>query len=171
MTVRFLERHLLATITAYATTQLTSLGWVTGTINFGAPALTIINEHPDQDVDVQVAPQTLAITLGDSASEELYQLGGGLYCQPVPVFFDVYAQDASLAVALATDVRDLFKREIGIDYQEWYTGSGISLTGAWIIFQDTAGPQRPPRSEEAAAGDFRKHWRVVKTIAQVEFND
>jgi hypothetical protein len=171
MTVRFLERHLLATVTAYMTSYLTTAGWVTGTINFAAPALTIINTHPDADADVQVVPQTLAITLGDSPEEGLSQLGGGLYQIDVPVFFDVYSTDSSTVMALAADVRDAVKRQKGTTYQEWYTGTGVDVSGALIYFEHTVGPERPIASSMASNGDFRKHWRVVKTMACVEFLD
>ena len=169
--LRFLERHLLATVTAYMTWYLTNADWVSGTINFAAPPLTIINTQPDSDVDVQVVPQTLAITLGDSPEEDLSQLGGGLYEIDVPVFFDVYSTDSSTVVALATDVRDAVKRQMQIPYQEWYTGFGVAVPGAVINFEKAVGPERPPASILASNGDFRKHWRVVKVMACVEYLD
>jgi len=169
--LRYIERNLLASVTEYMRTSLTTLGWITTPINFAVPALSIINENPDVDDDVQVTPQTLAITLGDSTTEQLYQLGGGVYTQPIPVFFDVYAVNSSVAVALASDVRDLIKREQYITYQEWYTGSGVPIDGALAYFCNVMGPSRPPASEQAQSGDFRKHWRVVKAMIELEFGD
>lgn len=171
MTIRFLERHLLATVTDYMTSYLTNAGWVSDPVNFDAPPLTIINVHPDADVDVQVAPQTLAVTLGDSPEEGLSQLGGGLYEIDVPVFFDIYSTDSSTVMALAADVRDGVKRQQGTTYQEWYRGVGVDVPGALIYFEHAVGPERPAASVLASNGDFRKHWRVVKVLACVEFND
>ena len=168
--MRFRDRHVEATIAAYVRGGLSDLGWVSEPINFGATPLTWVDEVPTENSDVQVAPNTVAMTFGDIGEEGLEQLGGGLYSLNIPVFFDVFGDNGTIARCICSDILDLLKRDKVIPTLDWTTGTG-DQTAETILFDVVMGPERPPASEMASSGDFRKHWRVVKATAVVTYQD
>lgn len=170
--MRFRDRHVLETIKEFVTAELTTKGWVTDPRNFGTPALTVMTDsHPEDEEDAKVTANTLAVSLGDGAVEGEEQMGGGLYLARNPVFFDVYADNGTIARAMCNDIVDSLKRGKVIPMKIWTTGTGVLVTGEYIEFDSVEGPERPPASEMAIAGDFRKHWRVVKAFADSYYQD
>lgn len=164
--MRFRTRHIHKTICSYLETQMATLGWVNDPINFGASPLTFQEIQPDENGET-VTPNLLAITLGDVDQDTLEQLGGGVWNMPIPVFFDVYGDNGSVAVSIADDVRDLVSRGQIISVYDWTDPSNPVKQDDYIEFERVVGPERPQAS--IGSTDFRKHWRVVKGIARVYY--
>lgn len=171
MTLRYRERHVLETVKTFILAELTTKGWVTAPRNFGTLALTVMSDiHPEDEENVQVVPNTLAISLGDVDEEEEMQMGGGLYENRLPIFFDVYAENGTIARAICNDIAESINRGKVITLQDFTTGTGVDTTEV-IEFDEVVGPERPDASVMAQAGDFRKHWRVVKAFAAAHYQD
>lgn len=164
--LRFRQRHVRQTIADYIQAGLTDLGWVDAPVNFGATPLTFQEIDAEETVQgQQVAPNTVSTTLGDEPDDETYELGGGLESVDLPVFIDIYAENHSLAVSIASDVKRLLKHKATpvVDY----TGTPTASATEYIEFESVIGPERPPAS--IGATEFKRHWRVVKAIAVVYF--
>lgn len=163
-TLRFRQRHVHRTIAAYIESALAELGWVVPPVNFGTVPVTFIEIQPDENGE-KVAPNTVAITLGDEPADEDLEMGNGLQGLDLPVFVDIYGVEQSVAVSIASDVKSVLKNAVIPLYD--YTGAPPVVTDDLIEFEDVTGPEKPAVAREAS--DFRKYWRVVKAIAHVEF--
>lgn len=160
---------------AYLTQQLDSNGWITPPVNFGTAAATIVAGLPDEQRDVQtgagtiatgVAPNTVAVTMGDEAEWVLHELGGGQYHVDMPVFVDVYGANSSVARSIASDVKTLLS-ERHIPLYDFTGPTPVHNGDDYIEFDVVIGPERPPASMQAT--DFKRYWRIVRGVATVYF--
>lgn len=165
--MRFRTRHVHKTICDFLETQMTARGWVNVPINFGASPLTFMEIQPDENGE-EVLPNLLAITIGDVPEDNLEQLGSGIWSVPIPVFFDIYGDNGSVAVSIADDVKDLVSRNMAISVYDWTDPNNPVEQSDYIDFERVVGPERPAAS--IGSSDFRKHWRVVKGIARVYYS-
>lgn len=165
--LRFRSRHVHRTLAAFMEETLTELGWVTPPVNFGSSPVTFEEIQPDENGRV-VAPNTVAITIGDVATDELYELGGSLYHLLVPAFFDVYGVNASVAQSLADDIKEQVTRENIIPVYDWTNAAAPVKTSATIEFENALGPEKPQAA--AVSLDFRRFWRVVKVECHVYYH-
>jgi hypothetical protein len=165
--LRFRSRHTHKTIAAYIEEKFGELGWVTAPINFGTDAVTFEEIAPDENGKA-VKPNTVSIAIGDVAVDELYELGGGLYHFAVPVFFDVYGVNASVAQSIADDIREQVTREQIIPVYDWTLATAPVKTTSTIEFENVVGPEKPQVA--AASADFKRYWRVVKAEAHVYYH-
>lgn len=164
--IRFRSRHVRQTIADYIEAGLTDLGWVNAPTNFGAIPLTFQEVDPEEPQQgIQVLPNTVSTSLGDEPDDEEYELGGGLESVEFPVFVDVYAENNSMAVSIASDIKQLLKHTV-IPVTD-YTGTPTPHPTEYMEFESVIGPERPPAS--IGATEFKRHWRVVKAIAVVYF--
>lgn len=172
-TVRFLYRHVHRTICAYTEEKLALRGWPrkvkTGlqpTVNFGATPLTFQEIQPDEN-GIPIKGNTVAITPGDEAADELEELGGGFWHVPIPFFFDVYGDDQSISKSIASDVKALITRGVVIPLYDWTTGLPVRVPESYVEFEFVTGPERPVAAQTAT--DFRRWWHVVKCEAHTYY--
>jgi hypothetical protein len=165
MAIRFRTRFMQATLTNHIRDGLAELGWSGDDVNFGTTPVTVVDYQPDERDSVP-AQNTVAVTLGDvpeSAEEELGGASGGLSSVDYVLFVDAYMAEQALSVAIADDIRDLLEYQY-IDLIDQITGQPVP--GTRIGFEETLGPQRP---DGAGSDNFRRHWRVVKSIARLYY--
>lgn len=163
--IRHKQRHIHRTLVEEVTTALTAGGWVNQPTIFGAISATILDTMPDergQDVN----PNTVAVSMGDEGPQDDEELGaeqGGLVSVTIPVYVDVYGENQTISIALASDVKDaLYARRV-LALRDWSQPGAPAVEGTYIALEDIAGPERP----QAASGiaGFKRHWRVVKALA------
>lgn len=166
MSLRFRARHVHKTVADYVEAQLTSLGWVTTPVNFGTTPMTFLEFQPDL-AGLTIAPNTVAITLGDEPAADDEELGDGLRVIRFPVFVDVYGENQSIASSIASDVKRLLEDAYMPVLDFTSQVNGVATTEYLELDKDDLLVERP----DAAAGlaDFRRHWLVVKAMAQVHY--
>lgn len=177
MSLRFRYRHVHATLFDYVRSSLIDLGWGNAAlpaddpanlaVNFGTPAATYIDNQPDE-AGVAVAPNTIAVTLGDEPAAEDLELGGGLLEVAFPVYVDIYGQNQSIAVSIASDVKAMLEDHFLTVCD--YTARPPAPTDEVIeIDKEDVDVSRP----QAAIGsqDFKRYWRVVRARARVHYID
>lgn len=158
MALRHRSRHLRATFYNKVVADLTTLGWVTGPINFGGTAVTVIDYQPDERNE-PIVTNTVAVSLGDvvnDVDEELGAQAGGLRSAFYPVFIDVYMIEQALSDAICDDLRDMFDNAI-FPLINQITGSD---SGETIEIEEVRGPDRPAAA--AGADQFKKFWRIMR---------
>ena len=166
--LRFRGRHVQQTIASYVAQQMDTLGWVSAPINFAGTPMTFIESVPEETAaNTAVAPNTLAITLGDEPDELEEQLGGGLYTVRYPLFIDIYGESYSGSRSIAIDVKDILTRK-SIPVFDW-SAVPTQVLGSWIEFENVRGPGTPQGSLNASG--FRKFWRTVTGQALATFSD
>ena len=166
MAIRHRSRHLRATLFHKVIDDLTTLGWVTAPVNFGADPVTVLDYQPDERQQA-VVKNTVAVSLGDvvnDVDEELGASGGGLRSAFIPVFIDVYMAEQALADAICDDLRDIFDNQI-FPLIDQVTGAPsvdplTALPNAQIEIEEVLGPDRPAGA--AAADQFKRYWRIIK---------
>jgi hypothetical protein len=173
--LRFRSRHVHATLFDYIKTNMMTLGWgdaslgpddeANAAVPFNSTPITWVQDVPDEN-SVDVAPNTVAITLGDEDMDRLGQLGGGYYWLQIPLFLDAFGVDQGTAVSIGSDLKSLVNFQMTIPLFD-YTVSPAVESGDVITFETTMGPERPPASQ--AAADFRRNWRAVKCMLQVQY--
>lgn len=165
--LRFRSRHVRRTLAAFVEETLAELGWVNEPVNFGSLPVTFEEIQPDENGKA-IAPNTVAVTIGDVAADELYELGGGLYHLLVPAFFDVYGVNASIAQSIADDIKEQITRENIIPLYDWTIATAPVKTTSTIEFENALGPERPVAA--AVSQDFKRFWRVVKVECHVYYH-
>lgn len=171
---RFRYRHVHQTICDYIKAQMMALGWgdaglpladpANAAVPFSATPLSYMEVQPDEEGQ-PVAPNTLAITLGDGGLDALEQMGGGFYDLDIPIFFDVYGENQGIAVSIACDIKEIVNYEPTILVNDYTSSAAGTPTTEQIRFEDVYGPERPPASQVST--DFRKHWRLVRGTVHV----
>lgn len=164
--MRFRQRFVQKTIATHLEGQLVALGWVNAPINFGATAVAVIETDPE-DLPAALKSNTVAISMGDEAEDTVEELGGGFYSVETPVFFDIFGDSHAVAVAIASDIKEMYTRGKRLTVQDWTTGSAVPTT-EYIDFETVVGPIRP-QGTLGASDPFLKHWRVVKAMAVVYY--
>jgi hypothetical protein len=152
------SRHVHATVYNRVVSGLTTLGWVTGSVNFATTPLTLLDFQPEER-GVTIVPNTVAVSLGDVEKDSLEQVGGGLWSRRYPIFIDVFGVEQSITDAICDDVRECFP-EPGLTFQLVDQSTGFDVTDALLEAEILLGPERP-----AIAGtftDFRRNWRVMR---------
>lgn len=172
--LRFRSRHVQETIASYLKQYLAQLGWVDAPVNFGTTPVTFMLFPPEDEraTKGEIPPNRIAITLGNEPDELEEQLGGGLYSVAYPLFVDIYGEHFSISRSIGNDVKDLLTRK-AIDLFDWTladeTHAPVQVPGAWIEFNNVAGPRMPAGATTAEG--FRRYWRVVQAVALTTFSD
>lgn len=167
MTTRFRSRHLHATFVHHIAAQLGALGWSTPPINFGTTAITVTDYLPDDRIGA-IAPNTVAVSLGDFVRDEEEELGsaigGGVRSAPYQVFIDVYMAEQALSHAICDDIRDIYT-DTTIMLVDQVTG--LDVFGSPIEVESVLGPERP--SQVLGAEQFKKYWRTMRLDTRLYF--
>jgi hypothetical protein len=163
VSLRFRYRMVHQTVAEYVQTALVDLGWVDAPVNFGTTRVTFLDFQPDEAGRV-VAPNTVAVTLGNEPSSVDEELGGGLASIDFVVFVDVYGANQSVAVSIASDVKDVLE-DAGMPVIDFILTQPSSER--ILVDKDSVVVEKP----DAASGatDFRRYWRVVKATATVYY--
>lgn len=166
--MRFLQRSVRQTVVDYVKGELAELGWVEEPINFGADPVVFIEVDRQERVD-RIDPTTLSVWIPGESQDRLTELGGVLYQTNIDIVLDIYAEKAAYAIALGSDLKDLFRdRAIPlIDHGAATPPSTpvqagtIEFRGAWL--------DRP--SAPVNALEFRGKMRTVRLYCLVTFED
>lgn len=164
--LRHYPRHVHRTLFNHLEAELDGLGWTDALATpFGAPVVTLV-DAPMVDGDQirkQAAPGKVFVTLGDEDPPDAEELGGPLSMQRVPIFVDAFMDAHGHAVALASDIRDIFLGRIGgkrvlpvVDQ-----GTGVAVPGWSMEFCDVQ-RETPPLN-------LALHWQVVKVTCEVTY--
>lgn len=169
--LRFRARHVHRTIYQYVATSLATLGWPDVTaaeagtvVNFGSNGLTFMEFTPDES-GIKIAPNTVAITLGDEPAARDWELGGGLRALPFPVHVDVYGANQGIATSIASDVKTLFEDRY-MQVKDFTADPPVDSQEYLEFDKDDVSITRPPGT---GATDFRRYWRVVNTTARIYY--
>lgn len=164
--LRFRIRHVHKTIADYLEQGLADLGWVAPPINFGSVPITFLEFQPDE-AGKTIAANTVAITLGDEPASQDQELGDGLRAIEFPVFVDVYGANQSIAASIASDIKDLLE-DVYMQVRDFTTDpAGVETSEYLELDKDDLSIEKPAAA--AGVSDFRRYWRVVKTIARVHY--
>lgn len=165
--LRHAGRHIHKTVLDYLDVQLTALDWRSATNSpFGATPITMISRPVvmGDRLDEAIKPGVVAVSLGDELASTMEEVGGPLAVQEYPFFIDIFQDNEATAVALATDVRDIFmgrlpgtKRFLPVKNG----ATGATVPGWQIEFEDV----ERVRPETA----MPYHWQVVKVTATTYF--
>jgi hypothetical protein len=175
MALRFRNRHVHATLYSYVRSRLVELGWgdsslpannpANATVNFGTNAATYHDIQPDE-AGLQIAGNTIAITLGDEPGNTDWEMGTDLRLVEYPVYVDIYGTNQSIAQSIAADVRDVLD-----DHYMWvkdFTQRPPVDTAEQIeLLHEDIEIRRPQAS--LGSTDFKRYWRVVRAIARVYY--
>lgn len=164
--MRHRSRHLHATFLDLTISGLTTLGWITSPVIFGTTPVTIVDYQPDVR-GVAIAPNTVAVTLGDAPADSDEELGGqsgGLRSGFYPIFFDAYMVEESLSLAMCDDIRQLFDLKIGqvVDH-----ATGTPDPQVQYQVEEMFGPEEP--ASLGSAEQFKKNWRVMRAGVRVYY--
>jgi hypothetical protein len=154
--MRFVTRHTHQTLVDHVTAALTTDGWVTGTINFGARPVTIQSIAPK--LPHAVSPNTVAISLDHAGPEQEAEVGGGLRSRSWNLFVDVFGEDWSTTAAIADDV---FRALSGLRLPVHDYALGVDTAN--LIEIDDMHIDEPP----AAGAIDHSSWRVVTGAIEV----
>lgn len=165
--LRHAARHVHHTVANEVQARLTDLGWtVEGDVPFGATKVTIIRTPAfvGSTLNKSITAGILSITVGDEFMPQMQELGGPLASQEYPIFFDVFQDSHSAAIAEASDIRDILlgrlpdtKRFIDVINQ----ATGMPVNGWRIEFEDVE------RVSPEIATPL--NWQVVKATAVAYF--
>jgi hypothetical protein len=148
--------------------QVTGLGWTNTppATPFGAPQVTFLRSLPREWEQLsRLESGRVAITLGDEMDALEEEMGGPLVSQEIPLFVDIFFDEDVHALALATDVRDIFKGRIG-------PGPYLNLLDfTQTVPTPVAGWQIELTDVERGAVDRRAGWQVVKVTASTFFQE
>ena len=109
--LRHASRHVHHSVADYLQAQLEELGWTDPDATpFGATPVTLIRTPAivGGALTEKITAGTVAITLGDEYGPDIEELGGPLHSQDYPLFVDVFQATSAEALALASDIRDIF---------------------------------------------------------------
>lgn len=183
--LRFRYRHVHATLYHYVRDGLVTLGWGDAAldesdpdndpINFDGTPITYIDFQPEE-MGETIVVNTVAVTLGDEPASDDQELGGGLQQLAIPVFVDVYGANQSIAQSIASDVKDLFE-DVYMQVKDFSATSLDEDNNPVSDPQDTNDQLELDKDDlmvekpqiALAAVDVRRHWRVVKTFARINY--
>lgn len=173
--LRFRYRHVHATMFDYVKTSLVGLGWgdaglpasdpANAAVNFATTPATYLEFQPDES-GVKIAVNTVAITLGDEPASEDEEMGPGLQLVRFPVFVDIYGANQAISHSIASDVKHMLENH----YQQVmdHTVSPPAPVDEQLeLDKDDVMVMKPQAA--LSAQDFRRYWRVVKTLARVHY--
>lgn len=166
--IRHKQRHIHGTIVNFVTDCLQRDGWTSDTPPFGATPVTILDYQPEEAGE-PIAPNTVAITLGDQGTDDENELGGrygGLLSVEIPLFIDVYGEKASIALAIASDLKDRI-RWANLPLVDQTNGQLVD--GMLIEIDPVMGPEAPGFSDQAGA--LKRNWRVLRARTTTYFQD
>ena len=167
--LRHAGRSVHKTVADYLEAQLAILGWKNPDATpLGAKAITI-TRNPiviGDQLDPAVTAGLVAISLGDEGASTMDELGGPLSVQEYPIFVDIFQDADATALALATDVRDIFMGRLPgtkrfLDVINAATGQPAD--GWQIEFEDVE--RIRPETPRLAVPP----WHVVKVTATTYF--
>ena len=165
MAVRFRSRALRATFFNRTVAELTTRGWITAPINFGADPISCIDYEPQERNEI-ITTNTVAVSLGDvvdDTDEELGALVGGLRSAFYPVFLDVYMATQAEADAVCDDLRDAYD-----GHMFWLVDPVTGLDSNQAIeIEEIFGPDKPAGG--AAINQFQQFWRVMRIGARLYY--
>lgn len=175
MALRFRYRHVHATLHSHLRSELVALGWgdtgrsandpANATVNFGTTPATYLDLQPDE-AGMQVAANTIAITLGDEPGNVDWEMGSGLRLVAYPLYVDVYGQNQSVAQSIAADVRDLLDDKY-LWVKDFIQRPPVDTDEQIELLHEDISITRPQAS--LGASDFKRYWRVVRAIARVYY--
>lgn len=161
--MRYLQRNVHRSVFDHLVTQVTAMGWVDDPVNFGAEPVTFHEVDLREGVS-RIEPTSVAVWVPSESSDRIAELGGVSWTADLDFVIDIYASQASFSIALASDIKDLF-RERSIPLLDHGSGSTpvqagtVELEGAWI--------DRPTSS----ALEFNGVWRQVRGFTRVWFEE
>lgn len=168
MYLRHLTRHVHETITQHVETWMGSLGWMgpPDQVPFGtSPALFQVGRMDEASVK-QVTGNLIAISYGDEPEETHIELGGGLVKQDYIVYIDCLADEDSVALAMANDVKDCLL-------------GNAPLTSRFLRLHDHT--NAPPTQLDDYLMEFtdvvrrkpevvyRANWHVIQTVCEMVY--
>lgn len=109
--LRHAARHVHHTVADYLQAQLDELGWTDPDATpFGAKPVTILRTPSvvGGSLADKVTAGVISVTLGDEFGPDHEEMGGPLHSQEYPFFIDVFQDTHASALALASDIRDIF---------------------------------------------------------------
>lgn len=173
MSLRFRYRHVHATMFDYVKAQLVTLGWgdahlgdndpANASVNFATVPATYIDFQPDE-AGAKIEANTIAITLGDEPPTEDWELGGGLREIEYVTFVDIYGANQAVAQSLASDIKDLFD-DVYLHVKDHTTSPATDTVEQIELDKEDCFVEKPAAA--LTAQDFKRYWRVVKTITRV----
>lgn len=168
MTVRFRARHLQQTLADHIEAHLVSLGWTANPPPWGIAPITFREVEPEQVVELK--PTIVSTLVENEGNKDLAQLGGGLWGIDYNVFFDVYAEKASIALSLCGDIRDAIDNAVLV--LQDYSGAGgpVPVTGSEIEFEDVE-TMKGKGGGSTTAPDLKQAWRTVAALVHLTLSE
>lgn len=166
--MRHLPRHLLKTLADHLTAELTALGWVDEPRVFGAAPVRVLSIDPEDVATAQQEPNLISVWLDDQGPLLTQQLGGGLRSSMLAVDVHLWAENPSIATALASDVADVL-RNLVMPVTDYAQTPPAPSTVQLEIEEDDVAIHRPVGSVTAA--DFKRNWRIVTTTTSVHLSE
>lgn len=158
-----LSRHVEATMVDLVTEGLRLGGW----FDDGSYTVPVqIVEAPDTATPGAIAPNSVAISVGDESAETVTQLGAGQYQYRTAVFVDVYGENPQVAKSICADVRMLFQQNSALPVYDHSTTPPEPILSDLIEISDTE-VERPEASYGASG--VVVNWRVVKALLTVTY--
>ena len=144
------DRFIHESIKSNVVTLLTTLGWFAAGREHSP--LVVIDEFPDDNAEV--APNTLAFSLGDGAGADL-ELGNNDESHEMVMFIDFFAESDSVGRHVRGDIYEFLRaNEIQSVYD--YGTSGDPQFAQVEILDDIE-----KRKPDRAVNSWQKHWYVV----------
>lgn len=168
--LRHYSWHVHHSVFKYLEAQLDTMGWTSATASerpFGAAQVRLQETLPPEfDMTRTLSPGTVAVTLGSEPDTKEEELGGVLNSHDLPLFIDIFMEDEALALALANDIRDIFKGRVPgssrlMQVIDWASPGTTPATGYTVEFEDVV-RERP---------ETKLNWQIVKVSAVLFFND
>ena len=114
--MRYLSRHLQATVQDLVERHLAALGWLDpADAPFGALPVIVQRARPSESQLQAIEPNLVAVSFGEQGDETDAELGAGVTSSDHVLFVDVLAESGGVGLALAEDVRDLLTGRASYD--------------------------------------------------------
>lgn len=166
--LRHSTRMIHQTIADHVTSFLDDLNWTTeGSVPFQATKVTVQTTIPKKyEKAKQLAPGTVAVTLGDEEAVKGIEVGGYLSTFTLPLFIDCFQDKEGTALGLALDVRDILCARVPgakriIPVYDYANDPKTLATGYQIEF---LGVTREQHQQSPT-------WQMVTALAEVTFTD
>lgn len=167
--MRHLARHVAKTVADRLLSELTTLGWVNDPRVFNASPVQVRNVDPHDVNTSQQEPNLVAVWIDDEGPTSAAELGGGLADVLLALDVHLWADNPSVASALASDIKDILRGLVlpVTDYAQ--TPAAPSATAQLEVDEDEVTIVRPVGSVTAA--DFKRNWRIVSTVTRVHLTE
>ena len=170
--LRHAGRHVHHTAANYLKDQLDTLGWTAADAEDRPWGLTQVElwtkpAVTDEGLVEAVRSGIVAITLGDEADSTLQEMSGPLATQDYPLFINVFHDTEESTLALATDIRDIFKGRLpdtNSSLPVLNQADQVAVPG-WVMEFNDIERVRPD------SGRIKLHWQVVKVTAETYFQE